>query len=186
MVALTLVFFAVAQMGLLFLAGALALGAHVPVPGVRDVAEGTDARAVKLYKYSITYLSGLFALIVLDVAIFLPGHEARRRGRAAAVTLLLWCGASHAVHRDRHGDRRASTSLADVDGSRSARPMDGARPSRRSLTLPRRGLPGPAPAGAPALAEPVRSPTASRTAATAWSSSRTHRSADGIGRDQPF
>ena len=34
--------------------------------------DGTDRRAVKLYKYSITYLSGLFLLIVLDVAIFLP------------------------------------------------------------------------------------------------------------------
>jgi heme O synthase-like polyprenyltransferase len=34
--------------------------------------EGTDARAVKLYKYSITYLTALFALIILDVAFFFP------------------------------------------------------------------------------------------------------------------
>ena len=34
--------------------------------------EGTDARAVRLYRYSITYLPALFGLIVLDVAIFLP------------------------------------------------------------------------------------------------------------------
>ena len=33
--------------------------------------EGTDARAVRLYKYSIV-LTALFALIVLDVAVFIP------------------------------------------------------------------------------------------------------------------
>jgi heme O synthase-like polyprenyltransferase len=34
--------------------------------------DGTDARAVRLYRYSITYLTALFALIVLDVFVFLP------------------------------------------------------------------------------------------------------------------
>jgi hypothetical protein len=34
--------------------------------------DGTDARAVRLYKFSITYLTGLFLLIVLDVAVFVP------------------------------------------------------------------------------------------------------------------
>jgi heme O synthase-like polyprenyltransferase len=34
--------------------------------------EGTDARAVRLYRYSITYLTALFALIILDVFLFLP------------------------------------------------------------------------------------------------------------------
>ena len=38
MVALTLVFFAVAHMGLVFLAGTLVLGGAVPVPGLRHVA----------------------------------------------------------------------------------------------------------------------------------------------------
>ena len=33
--------------------------------------DGTDARAVRLYKYSITYLTALFALIVLDVFVFI-------------------------------------------------------------------------------------------------------------------
>ena len=50
MVALTLVFFAVAQMGLVFLAGRAGAGRAVPVPGVRDGRDGTDARAVRLYK----------------------------------------------------------------------------------------------------------------------------------------
>jgi protoheme IX farnesyltransferase len=72
MVALTLVFFAVAHMGLVFLAGTLALGTLFLAQAFLMWREGTDARAIRLYKYSITYLTGLFALIVLDVAVFVP------------------------------------------------------------------------------------------------------------------
>ncbi len=72
MVALTLTFFAVAHMGLVFLAGALVLGALFLAQAMLMWREGTDARAVRLYKFSITYLTGLFALIVLDVAVFVP------------------------------------------------------------------------------------------------------------------
>jgi len=72
MVALTLVFFAVARMGLIFLAGALVLGGLFLLQAFAMAREGTDARAVRLYKYSITYLTALFALIVLDVAVFIP------------------------------------------------------------------------------------------------------------------
>jgi len=72
MVALTLVFFAVAEMGLIFLAGALVLGALFLFQAFAMAREGTDARAMKLYKYSITYLTALFALIILDVAFFFP------------------------------------------------------------------------------------------------------------------
>ena len=72
MVALTLVFFAVAQMGLLFLAGALVLGGLFLFQSLAMAREGTDARAVRLYKYSITYLAALFGLIILDVAVFVP------------------------------------------------------------------------------------------------------------------
>jgi protoheme IX farnesyltransferase len=72
MVAITLVFFAVAQMGLLFLGGALVLGGLFLLQAFAMAREGTDARAVRLYKYSITYLAGLFGLIVLDVAVFIP------------------------------------------------------------------------------------------------------------------
>jgi protoheme IX farnesyltransferase len=72
MVALTMVFFAVAHMGLVFLAGTLVLGALFLSQAFMMWRDGTDARAIRLYKYSITYLSGLFLLIVLDVAIFLP------------------------------------------------------------------------------------------------------------------
>jgi protoheme IX farnesyltransferase len=72
MVMLTLVFFAVAQMGLVFLAGALVLGALFLFQAFAMARQGTDERAVKLYRYSITYLSALFGLIILDVALLIP------------------------------------------------------------------------------------------------------------------
>jgi heme o synthase len=72
LVAITLVFFAVAHMGLLFLAGALVLGGLFLAQAIAMAREGTDARAVRIYKYSITYLTALFALIILDVAVFVP------------------------------------------------------------------------------------------------------------------
>jgi protoheme IX farnesyltransferase len=62
----------VAQMGLLFLAGALILGGLFLIQALAMAREGTDARAVRIYKYSITYLTALFALIILDVAVFVP------------------------------------------------------------------------------------------------------------------
>ncbi len=72
MVALTLIFFAIAEMGLLFLGGALVLGGLFLFQAFAMAREGTDARAVKMYKFSITYLTALFALIILDVAVFIP------------------------------------------------------------------------------------------------------------------
>jgi len=72
MVALTLIFFAVARMGLVFLAGSLVLGGLFLFQAFAMWREGTDRRAVRLYRYSITYLTALFALIALDVFVFLP------------------------------------------------------------------------------------------------------------------
>ena len=70
MVCLTLVFFVVARMGLVFLAGAVVLGALFLFQAFLMWRDGTDARAVRLYRYSITYLTGLFGLIILDVFLF--------------------------------------------------------------------------------------------------------------------
>jgi protoheme IX farnesyltransferase len=72
MVALTLVFFAAAQMGLVFLGGALLLGGLFLSQALAMWRDGTDRGAVRLYRYSITYLTGLFALVALDVFIYLP------------------------------------------------------------------------------------------------------------------
>jgi len=72
MVCLTLVFFAVARMGLVFLAGAVVLGVLFLLQAFEMWRDGTDARAVRLYKFSITYLTALFALMILDVFVFVP------------------------------------------------------------------------------------------------------------------
>jgi protoheme IX farnesyltransferase len=72
MVALTLAFFAVAHMGLVYLAGALLLGGLFLIQAMAMWREGTDRRAVRLYRYSISYLAALFGLIILDVFVYLP------------------------------------------------------------------------------------------------------------------
>ena len=72
MVSLSLIFFAVARMGLVYLAGALLLGGLFLFQAFAMWREGTDRRAVRLYKFSITYLTALFALIALDAIVFLP------------------------------------------------------------------------------------------------------------------
>lgn len=72
MVCLTLVFFAVARLGLVYLGGAIVLGGLFLLQAFLMWREGTDVRAVRLYRYSITYLTALFALMVLDVFVFLP------------------------------------------------------------------------------------------------------------------
>jgi heme o synthase len=72
MVALTLVFFVAARMGLVFLGGTLVLGGLFLMQAFAMWHDGTDRRAVRLYRYSITYLTALFGLIVLDVFLYLP------------------------------------------------------------------------------------------------------------------
>jgi protoheme IX farnesyltransferase len=72
MVALTLSLFAVAQLGLIYLVGTIAIGAVFVLQALRMWRDGTDSRAVRLYKYSTTYLTLLFALIVVDVLVPLP------------------------------------------------------------------------------------------------------------------
>jgi protoheme IX farnesyltransferase len=70
MVALTLIFFAVARLGPIYLAGAVLLGGLFLVHALAMWREGTDRRAMRLYRYSITYLTGLFALMIVDVLVF--------------------------------------------------------------------------------------------------------------------
>jgi protoheme IX farnesyltransferase len=69
LVALTLLFAGVASMGALYLAGAIALGAAFLYQAVAMWREGTEQRAISLYRYSTTYLAALFVLIALDVLI---------------------------------------------------------------------------------------------------------------------
>jgi protoheme IX farnesyltransferase len=72
MVCLSLIFFAAAHMGLVYLSGAVLLGGMFLFQAFAMWREGTDRRAVRLYKFSITYLTALFALIALDALVFLP------------------------------------------------------------------------------------------------------------------
>ncbi|CAN5694225.1 hypothetical protein BH18CHL1_BH18CHL1_01420 [soil metagenome] len=69
MVMLSLIFFAVARLGLIYLAGALLLGGFFLVHAFAMWRDGTDRRAMRLYRYSITYLSALFAVMVVDVLV---------------------------------------------------------------------------------------------------------------------
>ena len=180
MVALTLVFFAVAQMGLVFLAGALVLGGLFLFQAFAMWREGTDAprRA---------------ALQVLD---HLPGravraHRAGRRGLpAAGLSQPAAAGAGSRCRRrpvrSRLRRRRCSRERADhatsgsssLAGHRRASAAHAGWP-RRSTSRPRtcasrRRLPAPAPRGSirpwPSRS---RSPTGSGRRATRWSSSRT-------------
>ncbi|MCS5679747.1 MAG: heme o synthase [Acidimicrobiales bacterium] len=69
LVALTLVFAPVADMGAIYLASALALGAVFTALALslrRDPSEGT---AMRLFTYSITYVTLLFGAIVVDVVV---------------------------------------------------------------------------------------------------------------------
>jgi len=70
MVALTLIFFAVAGRGFLYLGGALLLGGLFLFQVFAMWRDGTDKRAMRVYRYSITYLSALFALLLVDVLVF--------------------------------------------------------------------------------------------------------------------
>ena len=69
LVALTLVFAPVADMGAIYLASALALGAVFTAFALslrRDPSEGT---AMRLFTYSITYVTLLFGALVVDVVV---------------------------------------------------------------------------------------------------------------------
>jgi protoheme IX farnesyltransferase len=66
LVAITLAFFSVARMGFVYLAVAVVLGAVFVYEALLMWRDGTPARAMRLYKYSTTYLAILFAAMVVD------------------------------------------------------------------------------------------------------------------------
>jgi protoheme IX farnesyltransferase len=74
LVSISLVFFAVAHMGVIYLAAAVALGAMFLWQSYRLWQVGTSeemstAGAIRLYKFSISYLTLLFAAIALDALV---------------------------------------------------------------------------------------------------------------------
>ena len=69
LVGLTLVFALVAGMGLVYTLGAAILGALFLRQALVLWRDGTGAGAIRLYRFSITYLTLLFALVALDVLL---------------------------------------------------------------------------------------------------------------------
>ena len=69
LVLLTLAFGEIADMGIVYLVGATVLGALFLREAIRLWRDGTGAGALHLYRFSITYLTLLFALIALDVLV---------------------------------------------------------------------------------------------------------------------
>jgi protoheme IX farnesyltransferase len=77
LVAISLVLFTVAHMGLIYLGAAVILGAlflwqAVKLWRVGTSPEASTAGAIALYKFSITYLSVLFLAIAIDALIVIP------------------------------------------------------------------------------------------------------------------
>jgi heme o synthase len=70
MVALSLMFGAVAQLGMLYLVSALALGAGYILAAVRLLRMPNAATAQAAFKYSITYIALLFAVMAVDAVVF--------------------------------------------------------------------------------------------------------------------
>ena len=77
LVALTLVFAVVARMGAIYLAAAVILGAIFLWRAYVLWQQGTSpeastAQAIRLYRYSITYLTLLFAAVAIDTLFTIP------------------------------------------------------------------------------------------------------------------
>ena len=75
LVAISLIFFAVAKMGLIYLVAAVVMGAlflwHAGRLARTVSAEGTTTGAIHLYKFSISYLTVLFAAVAVDALVLI-------------------------------------------------------------------------------------------------------------------
>jgi protoheme IX farnesyltransferase len=72
LVAVSLILWAVAKMGAIYLIAAVVLGAVFLWQAIRLWREGTGVGAIRLYKYSITYLTLLFIAIAVDALVLVP------------------------------------------------------------------------------------------------------------------
>jgi len=75
LVAISIVFFAVAKMGLIYLVAAVVMGALFLWQAAKlnrtATTEGTTAGAIRLYKFSISYLTVLFAAVAVDALVLI-------------------------------------------------------------------------------------------------------------------
>ena len=72
LVACSLILWAVARMGAIYLVTAIVLGIVFLWQAVRLWRDGTGVGAIRLYKYSITYLTLLFLAIAVDAMVTVP------------------------------------------------------------------------------------------------------------------
>jgi heme o synthase len=77
LVAISLVLWSVAHMGLVYLAAAIVLGAIFLWQAYRlwrvgTSPDGSTAGAIRLYRYSITYLTLLFLAVAVDALVVIP------------------------------------------------------------------------------------------------------------------
>jgi protoheme IX farnesyltransferase len=75
LVAISIIFFVVAKMGLIYLAAAVVMGALFLWQAAKlnrtATTEGTTAGAIRLYKFSISYLTVLFAAVAVDALVLI-------------------------------------------------------------------------------------------------------------------
>jgi protoheme IX farnesyltransferase len=75
LVAISLIFFAVARMGLIYLVAAVVMGAMFLWQAGRlartVTEEGTTTGAIRLYRFSISYLTVVFAAIAVDALVLI-------------------------------------------------------------------------------------------------------------------
>jgi protoheme IX farnesyltransferase len=75
LVAISIIFFAVAKMGLIYLVAAVVMGAIFLWQAAKlnrtVTVEGTTAGAIRLYKFSISYLTVLFAAVAVDALVLI-------------------------------------------------------------------------------------------------------------------
>ena len=150
MVAISLVLWAVARMGAIYLGAAVVLGAIFlwQAYGLwrRGASEeASTAGAIRLYKYSISYLSLLFLAVAVDALVLIPRLtrdvprlQAPRRRSASSGSAV--SGPPRNVSRRSAGGRDAP---GDEQGSATNRTSPG-RP-RTTVRGPRRSAPGPRP-----------------------------------------
>ncbi len=72
LVAVSLILWAVARMGAIYLVAATVLGAAFLWQSVRLWRDGTGVGAIRVYKFSITYLTLLFLAIAIDAVVVIP------------------------------------------------------------------------------------------------------------------
>ena len=123
LLALSLVLFAVGRMGLIYLDAAVVLGAIFIWQAIRlwqvgSSEEGSTAGAIRLYRYSITYLTLLFAAVAIDALVVDPALGGVRLRSSPAIRRMSAMSASGETGRPRN----ASSDVARV--ALAAPPVD--------------------------------------------------------------